>query len=167
MTSVYLGLGSNIEPEHNIEQGLLKLRQCFEVQAVSPWYCSKAQGFDGPDFINLVVELEYAGELTELAQDIKEIEFEFGREAQAVKFASRTLDIDILLFGDAVGELSGIQLPRTDIYQYAYVLKPLLDVLPQGKDPKSGRLLTEFLPQVQQQWLKPLTVVSGHGLAPT
>src|SRR5690554_1117980 len=100
MTSVYLGLGSNIEPEHNIEQGLVKLRQCFQVQRVSPWYCSKAQGFDGPDFINLVVEIEYDGELAELAQAIKEIEFEFGREAQAVKFASRTLDIDILLFGE-------------------------------------------------------------------
>lgn len=167
MTSVYLGLGSNIEPEHNIEQGLIKLRQCFQVQTVSPWYCSKAQGFDGPDFINLVVEIEYDGELAELAQTIKEIEFEFGREAQAVKFASRTLDIDILLFGEAVGELAGIQLPRTDIYQYAYVLKPLLDVLPQGKDPKTGRFFAEFLPQVQQQWLEPLTLVTGHKLAST
>lgn len=165
MTAVYLGLGSNIEPQRNIELGLIKLRECFQVQTVSPWYHSKAQGFDGPDFINLVVELEYNGELIELAQAVKEIEFEFGREAEAAKFASRTIDIDILLFGDAVGELSGIQLPRTDIYQYAYVLKPLLDIFPLGKDPKTGRLLTEFLPQVQQQWLEPLTVITEYKTA--
>lgn len=158
MTSVCLGLGSNIEPQYYIEQGLTKLRERFQVQAVSPWYCSKAQGFSGPDFINLVVEIHYSGDLAQLAQAIKDVEFECGRELEALKFSSRTLDIDILLFGDAVGQPAGIELPRSDIYQYAYVLKPLLDIMPQGRDPQSGRLWAEFLPQVQQQWLEPYSV---------
>ena len=162
MTSVYLGLGSNIEPQLNIEQALTKLEQHFQVQAVSPWYCSQAQGFDGPNFINLVVQIEYNGELAELAQRLRSIEIDCGRGAQALKFASRTLDIDILLFGDAVGKLAGMQLPREDIYQYAYVLKPLLDILPNGKDPKTGQLFADFLPQMQQQWLEKLAIEASY-----
>lgn len=163
MTAVYLGLGSNIEPERYIELGLAKLEKGFHVQAVSPWYCSKSLGFEGPDFINLVVKIEYADKLESLAQAIKDIEFECGRELNAAKFSSRTLDIDILLFGDAVGEFAGMQLPRADVYQYAYVLQPLLDICPQGKDPKSGQLLAEFLPQVQQQWIQLFTAASTCG----
>lgn len=162
MTAVYLGVGSNIQPEHNIALGLVKLQQSFQVQAISPWYCSRARGFDGPDFINLVVQIEYVGEMAELAQTIKEIEFECGREENAAKFSSRQLDIDILLFGDAVGRVAGIKLPRSDIFQCAYVLQPLLDIYPHGKDPKTGQLFAEFLPQVQQQWLEPVAAKSVH-----
>lgn len=160
MTTVYLGLGSNIQPERYIELGLLKLEQAFQLQRVSPWYCSKAVGFDGPDFINLVVEIEYLGTLASLAQEIKRIEFDCGRAIDSVKFSSRTLDIDILLFGDAVGEFSGMQLPRADLYQYAYVLQPLLDISPDAKDPKSGQCLAEFLPLLQQQWIQPFVAKS-------
>src|SRR5690554_2676108 len=98
MTAVYLGLGSNIQPEHYIELGIHKLNEMFDVRAVSPWYRSQSQGFAGPNFINLVVEIEYEGELQTLAAAIKQLEYECGREAGAVKFSSRTLDIDILLF---------------------------------------------------------------------
>ena len=156
MTAVYLGLGSNIQPEHYIELGIHKLNEMFDVRAVSPWYRSQSQGFDGPNFINLVVEIEYEGELQTLAAAIKQLEYECGREAGAVKFSSRTLDIDILLFGGAVGKIAGIELPRTDIYQYAYVLKPLLDIFPEGRDPKTGRLFSDYLPSVAQQWLEPI-----------
>lgn len=158
MALVYLGIGSNIEPQLNVVHGLKCLRERFQVLAESPWYQSPARGFNGPDFINLVVSIEFAGELTELAQQIKQLEKDCGRPDNAQKYTSRTLDIDILLFADLAGEFAGIELPRTDIAQCAYVLKPLLDIAPTITHPSTAQPYQELWPQLQEQ---PLELVSA------
>lgn len=154
MALVYLGVGSNIEPQLNVTHGLQCLRERFQVIAESPWYQSPARGFNGPDFINLVVAIEFAGELSELAQQIKQLEKDCGRPDNAQKYTSRTLDIDILLFADLVGEFAGIKLPRTDITQCAYVLKPLLDIAPDIAHPVSQQPYRELWPQLRDEPLE-------------
>src|SRR5690606_2140945 len=138
MTQVYLGLGSNIEPEHHLALGLARLSQDYPLLAVSPWYRSPAMGFDGPEFINLAVLIECPDDVVTLAAERKQVEAEYGRTQHAVNSTSRALDIVILLFGDAVGEFAGLQLARTDVRQCAFVLRPLLDIHQHGIHPQTG-----------------------------
>lgn len=154
MSRVYLGVGANINPEENILAGLICLSQKVELLAVSPCYRSPAVGFDGPDFINLVIEIHTDFTLTELNQVLKTIESDFGRKADAVKYSSRALDIDILLVDDLCGLFDGISLPRSDVWQFSFVLRPLLDLSPNGICPKSGRPFSEYLPNVAEQVLQ-------------
>lgn len=154
MTTVFLGLGSNINPVAHLEQALEYLQQHFFVKHISPWYQSAARGFVGADFINLVVEIDCDCGLEELAQRLRAIEFTCGRPQNAQKYRSRTIDIDILLFGDYVGSWSGGQLPRGDVALYAYVLKPLLDIAPSLLDPATGSAWQAHWEKISSQSLK-------------
>ena len=153
MTRVFLGLGSNIDPHHHIRCGLNELQTHFEVRQISPIYQSPARGFKGEDFLNLVVELEFQGELLELFAALREVEFRCGRSLDAQKYTPRTLDIDILLFGEQVGVWQHGVLPRADVRKYAYVLKPLLDICPDICDPANGQPLKLLWPAMQGQAL--------------
>ena len=162
MAQVFLGLGSNIDAEQNLAAGIARLSSCYELQQVSPWYRSPAMGFEGPDFINLVVEIRCDSSPEQLAAELKQIETDFGRAPDAVKYSSRALDIDILLFDDQVGEFAGLQLPRADIRQFSFVLRPLLDIFPQGVDPSTGATLASLWPDVAAQPLYPVRPVQVH-----
>lgn len=154
MSRVYLGVGANLNPEGNILAGLKRLADDVELMAVSPCYRSPAVGFDGPDFINLVVEIRTDFSISELNQTLKIIEKEFGRSADAIKYSSRALDIDILLVDELCGSFDGIELPRSDVWQFAFVLRPLLDLSPDGVCPKSLGSFSEYLPGVSEQVLR-------------
>jgi len=75
---------------------------------------------------------------------LRGIEHDFGRRRGEAKFAPRSLDLDIILFGDQVGEVSGLRLPRADILRYAFVLKPLADLAPEAIHPELGRTYREL-----------------------
>lgn len=156
MSRVYLGIGANLNPEENIAKGLARLAEDVHILRCSPSYRSAAAGFDGPDFINLVVEVE-----TELApellnQTLKKIEFEFGRQRDTVKYSSRHLDIDILLYDQQVAEFDGFSIPRKDVYQFAFVLQPLLDLEPNMLCPKTAAPLSDYLQTLEDQTLEQL-----------
>lgn len=160
MTDVYLGLGSNLMPEQAIAEGLEQLRQkpsLWQVECESPWYWSSAYGFDGPDFLNLVVKLRTELPLEALLAHLRAIECALGRPTHAQKYASRRFDIDVLLFGDCVTELSppshpnGVVIPRLDVYRHAFVLRPLLDIAPTLRCPRSQQPLANGLAQVSSQ----------------
>ncbi len=155
MARVYLGIGANIEPQVNIAAGLSQLGQNVQILRLSPCYRSPAMGFDGPEFINLVAEIETGLSVAELNQCLKIIEEDFGRKADAVKFSSRALDIDILLYDNLTGRHGGIELPRQDVHEFAFVLRPLLDLLPEGICPQSGQPFSAYLPRVAGQALNP------------
>lgn len=156
MTRVFLGLGSNIDPELNLNKALALLRQAFQVVQVSPWYRSAAQGFVGPDFINLVVELNSDLGLAEFAKQIRALEYQCGRPENAQKLSSRGIDIDILLFGELAGRHEGIVLPRADLCRWAFVLRPLLDIAPNLQHPATGEPLANYWPALANQ---PLSLI--------
>ena len=128
MTQVYLGIGSNIDREESVRNGIDTLRRYYRQLQVSPVYESKAFGFDGDDFYNLVVGFETEYEIDELENQLKEIETQSGRKRSDNSFSPRTLDIDLLLYGDLICDKH--ELPRVDITIYAFVLKPLCDLAP-------------------------------------
>lgn len=137
--TVYLGLGSNVDARRNLASGLAELERAFGPVAVSPVYRSPAVGFDGEDFLNACCSIRCALEPGELKAWLSALEDRHGRRRDLPKFADRTLDIDILLFGDRVGRFDGLELPRDEILKYAHVLRPLADLAPDLVHPRTGR----------------------------
>lgn len=138
MVKVLLGIGSNINREENITSGLHDLLAFLAKMKVSPVYETTAMGFAGDDFYNLAVSGFTSMPLGALACRLRKIEIEHGREPSAKKYSPRTLDIDILTYGSLVGVFGGIGLPRYDITDYAFVLKPLAYIEPHMCHPKTG-----------------------------
>lgn len=144
MTTVYLGLGSNIERERYLVAGLDALQLLLGELALSPVYDSPAIGFDGQPFLNMVVGASTELPLAALATRLRHIETEHGRPANATRFSARQLDIDILTYGDLVGEFGGVTLPRGEILENAFVLRPLAELAPRAQHPVDGRSFAEL-----------------------
>jgi 2-amino-4-hydroxy-6-hydroxymethyldihydropteridine diphosphokinase len=135
MAHVFLSIGSNIERERYIAAGLDALQGVFDQMALSSVYDSAAIGFDGQPFLNLVAAVQTAMPLAEMARRLRGIEVEFGRPANATRFSARHLDIDILTYNNLVGTQAGVQLPRDEILENAFVLCPLAELSPQSLHP--------------------------------
>jgi 2-amino-4-hydroxy-6-hydroxymethyldihydropteridine diphosphokinase len=144
VVKIYLGIGSNIEPGKNIADGLKSLKTLFSTLTVSPTYLAPSFGFDGDDFYNLVVCARTDLLITEVVTVLRQIEFDHGRPEHAVKFSSRTLDIDLLLYGDYVGKIEGYKIPRSDIDKFDFVLRPLQDIAANAVHPVSGKSFAEL-----------------------
>ena len=142
MTKVYLGLGANIDPEACLQAGIAALRQHFSQVRLSPVYQTEAIGIDGPDFLNMVVEIDCHLCLAELRAWIKQIETEHGRERSEPQPSCHRLDMDVLLFGDLVDAEQN--LPRKDVLIRAYVLQPLADLVPDLLYPQSDKTMAEL-----------------------
>lgn len=147
-TRVWLSLGSNVDREHYIRVAIAALRAQFGELVVSPVYDSAAVGFDGNPFLNLVVGIETGMPLGALARWLRALEEANGRAREpGRKFSDRTLDIDILTYGDASGLVDGVELPRDEVTKHAFVLRPLVDVAAEEKHPVLGVTYRELLMQ--------------------
>ena len=138
MPRAWISVGSNIDRERNIRGALRDLETLFDNLVVSPVYETKAVGFDGDAFFNLVVGIDSDRTPTELHHLLRDIEQNHGRERGGEKFSSRTLDLDLLTYGDVVTDEGGRHLPRDEIIKYAFVLAPLADVAPRERHPETG-----------------------------
>ncbi|HEY1772139.1 MAG TPA: 2-amino-4-hydroxy-6-hydroxymethyldihydropteridine diphosphokinase [Gammaproteobacteria bacterium] len=136
MTRVYVAIGSNVEAERHVTMAVQALRGRFGVLQLSPIYRNHAVGFDGDDFLNAVAGLDSALDVAALKAALDEIEVDCGRQRGAARFAPRTLDLDLLLFGDTVE--AAAKLPRADILRYSFVLKPLADIAAAERHPVTG-----------------------------
>ena len=136
MTAIYLSLGSNVDRHKNITAALDALAALLGDLQISSVYESKSVGFDGSNFFNLVVGAHTTLSIVELSETLKRIEDNNGRKRNGSKFSPRTLDIDILTYGDFVGVESDIELPRAEITKNAFVLLPLSEIAPDGLHPQ-------------------------------
>lgn len=136
--SVFVGVGSNIEPFVHVPRALRLLEQRFGALRVSQAYRCPAVGFDGEPFVNLVVGLETTEPPLAVTLALRDIEQQCGRNRNE-KMRSRTLDLDLLLHGNRIVERDGLHLPRRDILEYAFVLKPLAAMIPDQVHPVAGR----------------------------
>jgi 2-amino-4-hydroxy-6-hydroxymethyldihydropteridine diphosphokinase len=147
---VWLSLGSNIERQRHIRQALEDLRKGFGSLVVSPIYESEAVGCEGENFFNLVVGIRTSLSIEDLAHRLRDIERQHGRRRSSDKFAPRTLDIDILTYGDRVVDQDDIQLPRDEITRYAFVLLPLSEVAGGEVHPPTGLTYRELWESFKQ-----------------
>lgn len=150
MTQVYLSLGSNIQRHQHILAALDALADHFGHLQISSVYESKSVGFNGSNFFNLVVGIETDLAVQSLSDVLKKIEDDNGRFRQGPKFSPRTLDIDILTYGDFVGVANGIELPRAEITQNAFVLLPLTEIAGHQRHPQLQQTYAELWGEYDQ-----------------
>lgn len=156
MPEVFVGVGSNIERGRNIRSALVHLERRFGALTVSPVYESEAVGFAGDNFYNLVVAFATDLSLEALSDALHEIEAAHGRSRGEQKFRPRTLDLDLLLYGDHIEHSEQFDLPRREISRYAFVLLPLSDIAGDRVHPETGRtyadMWAEFRDDSQSLW---------------
>jgi 2-amino-4-hydroxy-6-hydroxymethyldihydropteridine diphosphokinase len=144
MTRVYLSLGSNVDPEKNLRDAIAELRGKFGAIAVSPTYRFPAVGFDGPDFLNLAIGIETDMSAQALSDWLHELENLHGRRRDMPRFSSRTLDIDIVLYGDEIVHGSGnLEIPRKELL-LTFVIQPLNDIASDAVQPVLHRSIGEL-----------------------
>ena len=148
--SVYFSLGSNIEAEKHLRLAIRELHRRYGELRLSPVYRNKAVGFDGDDFLNMVVGIDAEGDIETMLGEIEVIHGLAGRRRGKSRFSSRPLDIDILLYGQRVSKAPPVTLPRPDVLRYPFVLKPLSDVAPEGVHPETGRSFAEHWQAMKQ-----------------
>ena len=161
MASVYLGLGSNESPEENLRLAIRELRSHYGDLILSSVYQSAAVGFAGEDFLNLVVRLQSDESPLELCTEIELIHKLAGRARGSDKWESRTLDIDLLLYDDLVQDERPVHVPREDILQFSFVLRPLAEIAPDQVHPVTGKTFHEHWQafDAESQPLKETSVV--------
>lgn len=157
---ILISVGSNIDKSKNTDAGLNALAKAFDDVAVSPTYESESVGFDGDTFFNLVVSAQTDLSVESVCEILKRIEDENGRIRGSQKFASRTLDLDLLTFDELVIH-KPIILPREEILYNAFVLRPLADLVPTQIHPIVKKtyqsLWQEYDKQQQNLWLADYT----------
>ena len=138
MPDVFVGLGSNIEPETNLRWAIEQLTQRFGDIVCSHAYQSPAFGFEGPDFLNLVAGFDTDTGVDDVEAILSALENSRGRDASD-RSGSRTLDLDLLLYGQRVDARR--RLPRVDVLSYAFVLGPLAEIAPGLRHPVTGETM--------------------------
>ena len=121
----YLSLGSNINAEANIILAIEKLQKILDNSEYSSVHQTKAEGFEGDDFWNLVVSGDSELSFNDLNKKLKDIEDVAGRNRDAPKFSARTLDIDIVLQVDD----EEIIFESDEVAKYSFVSEPLKELL--------------------------------------
>ena len=144
MATIYISIGSNINPAENIQYALQDLQQVFGEITCSTHYESKSVGFEGDNFINLVVSAETELDILAVADHLHEIEDRHGRDRSGPKFSSRTLDLDLLLYDGEVFEQGKLKIPRDEILFNAFVLRPLAEIAPDLKHPETQTSYAEL-----------------------
>ncbi len=137
MPWIWVSVGSNMDREANIRAAIKQLREQFGSLQLSPVYETEAVGFIGDAFLNMVLGFHTELPLKDVRHALRNIEHSRGRTRDGRKFGSRTLDLDILTYGELVDESEDI--PRAEITRYAFVLKPLADVAAEELHPQTGK----------------------------
>ncbi len=138
MTQVFVSVGSNQQASKYVSMALAAIQSEFSPVSLSPIYESVAVGFAGENFLNLVVGFDTGLSLSELADKLAQIELSCGRKRGAERFTSRTMDLDLLLYGDLLRHDDQYDIPRDEIIRYAFVLKPLSQMAPESIHPELG-----------------------------
>lgn len=158
VAAVYLGLGSNIDAEHNLRVGVHELRRRFGKLELSRVYRSAAVGFEGDDFMNMVIGIQTIDSPANIHRQIEAIHNKAGRQRGTAKISSRPLDIDLLLYNDLILDEPPVRLPRSDILEYSFVLRPIAELAPKLVHPVTGQSMSQHW-QAFDQESHPLTLV--------
>jgi 2-amino-4-hydroxy-6-hydroxymethyldihydropteridine diphosphokinase len=163
MTDCYLALGSNIDSQKNIDQAISRLEALpnFQLATVSPWYETEPWGItDQSVFLNLVLRGQWHEDVFALLQAALIIEASLNR-VRRVKNGPRTIDIDILLFGQEQHSTESLTIPHPGLYERDFMLVPLLDIEPDGVDPVSGKPLKTFLDDLPYRCIRTQVRAAG------
>ncbi|KUM53100.1 2-amino-4-hydroxy-6-hydroxymethyldihydropteridine diphosphokinase [Rheinheimera sp. EpRS3] len=155
----YIGLGANLDqPVVQLQQAVQALKQLAQstLVAVSGFYGSKPMGpQDQPDYVNAVAAIDTTLTAEQLLDTLQQIEQQQGRKRKAERWGPRTLDLDILLYGNQVIATERLTVPHYGLRVREFVLYPLYEIAPQLNLP-DGTVLSSLLAQVSQNGLQKL-----------
>tara|TARA_Y100001936_G_C16077907_1_gene675368 strand:+ start:1359 stop:1739 length:381 start_codon:yes stop_codon:yes gene_type:complete len=126
MMKYFLSLGSNIEPKKNLDIAITALATLLDDMSCSSTHQTKAEGFEGEDFLNLIISGNSSLSFQSLNKKLKSIEDKAGRNRDAPKFSARTLDIDIVL---QLNDEEEILYESDEISKYSFVSEPLKELI--------------------------------------
>lgn len=156
MTQVFIALGSNLnQPLAQVESAINSLKQLPQTHLVncSPFYRTKPLGpQDQSDYLNAVVELNTQLLPEQLLNATQAIELHQGRIRKAHRWGPRTLDLDILLYGNQTVSTPRLTIPHYDMHNRGFMLYPLADIAPNLLFP-DGTLLSDLIKRVEKQEL--------------
>ncbi|TMU51086.1 2-amino-4-hydroxy-6-hydroxymethyldihydropteridine diphosphokinase [Flagellimonas algicola] len=150
----YLSLGSNLgERALNLQKAVLEIaKEVGDVTAVSAVYENAAVGFEGGDFLNACIGVQTELSPSQLLQQLLQLEIDFGRERKSqMGYQSRTLDIDILLYGTEIVEDTTLSIPHPSMPERNFVLKPLADIAPQFYHPVLNKDIRNLLQECKDR----------------
>jgi 2-amino-4-hydroxy-6-hydroxymethyldihydropteridine diphosphokinase len=138
MFEVFVSVGSNVDPAHNLRWGMEQMDRRFGPLRLSPVFRNAPVGFDGDDFYNLVVAFDTEESPRAVSEALDGMENQSGRNRSGVRYGPRTLDLDLLLYGSAIMNEPGLVLPRPDLLRYAFMLGPLATLAGDRRHPVTG-----------------------------
>lgn len=157
MITAYIGMGANLPssagpPEATLAAAAERLAMLGRGAARSSLYSTEPVGYaEQPRFVNAVLALETELSARALLDALMRVEKEFGRDrVNAVSNGPRTLDLDILLFGDCVMDEPGLRVPHPRLAERQFVLEPLNEITPEAIDPRSGATIAELLRKLER-----------------
>lgn len=158
MTRAFIGVGSNIAPESNIREALRRLAQSMPVTAISTFYRQPAIGRpEEPPFYNGIVVTDTDLPPARIKSEVlRPIEADLGRHRGEDKYASRPIDLDLLLCGDCVLSNNDLRLPHPDILKRAFVAIPLCELAPALVLPGYGLRIRDIAQQFATEGMEPL-----------
>jgi len=158
VTRAFIGVGSNIAPEENVREALRQLAQSVRFMSISTFYRQPAvDHLEEPDFYNGVVAID-----TDLApmtlkwKVLRGIEANLGRRRSADRYASRTIDLDLLLYGDLALSNTELILPDPDILKRAFIAVPLYEIAPDLVLPGWGVPIRQVAERFTAEGMQPL-----------
>ena len=159
MTKVALALGSNLYRQVSLTHAVLRLGSIMTGMSCSGVYETEPLHAKGPNFYNAVVIGDTDLSLSELMAFTKNTEKEMGRgdwyDQYGNRLSIRCLDIDVLLYGNEVSEYP--ELPRSDIFKYAFVMVPLASMVPSLIPPGCDRTVKDLADAMSRDGLRPVS----------
>jgi len=157
MARAFVGIGSNLDPAQNVRTALRLLAQDMRVVAVSTVYETEPEGRPGqPRYYNCVVEIETEAVPTELKRALQGIEDRLGRVRTADRYASRTIDLDVLAYDELATETADLTLPDPDITTRAYLAAGLAELAPTLALPRIVLTAAELAEKLPKQGMRAL-----------
>jgi len=164
MARAFIAVGSNVDREANVERALRRLSELVRIRAISNFYSTRPlEGRAQPDFLNGMVEVETdLGPLALKQAVLRPIEHELGRRRSADRHANRTIDLDLVLYGDVVSDTPELVLPDPQLEQRAFLAVPLMELAPSLEVPGTGRSATEIARAFDHADMAPRAEYSGR-----
>lgn len=162
MPTGFISIGSNIDKNIHIPSSISALKNQFDNIVLSSLYETEAVGFEGDDFHNLIVQFDSALTAKQVAKLLRQVELDHGRTRDSRKYAARTLDLDLILYGRQVISDGRLQIPRDEIERYAFVLEPLAEIAPDLLHPVSNISYAELWAGYDKIGLKQIKIPASY-----
>lgn len=154
MNRSIIALGTNIEPREQHLNGALELlakHKSIEIKKRSSIYQTVPVGYtEQPDFLNMTIEIDTPLEALYLLDVCQEIEQQLGRE-RTIRYGPRTIDLDIIVYNQEDRESERLILPHPRMHERAFVLVPLMEILPHLLIPKIGKRVVDLMKELSKE----------------